>query len=49
MQIVNFRSILLRKMNKHVILKLCQESIIFNGTTLSIFVCPIEGFVKHTL
>jgi hypothetical protein len=31
MQIMNFRSILLSNLNKHVLLKLCQETIIFNG------------------
>jgi hypothetical protein len=49
MQIVNFQSILLSDLNKHVLLKLCQETIIFNGTRLSNFVCPIEGIVKHPL
>jgi hypothetical protein len=38
MQIVNFRSILLSNLHKHVLLKLCQETILFNGTTLSNFV-----------
>ena len=49
MQIMNFRSRLICQLNKHVLKKLFQEAIIFNGTTLSNFVRLMKGIVKEPL